>query len=300
MARWRALGDDLDPQVREFAALMRRRIERSGVSIAALADATGYSRSSWERYLNGRLLPPKYAVVALAQVTGTEPGHLTTMWELTERAWTRAEGRHDTTIQSHLVAEARAALGEFGPPPDLGGPERAPSGRGRRTLLFVTGVLVVVLAVVGATLLLGDRGSSPQRAGGASSSPSSSSSPSLQAQGDLPSGVKCGGARCTGQDPEVMGCGGKYARTAASTWVGGTYVEMRYSRTCGAVWARISAAVSGDTVTVTDGSVSERTDIGQDAAAYTPMLAVSAPGRAKACATLATGVRGCTPPGTGG
>lgn len=299
MARWRALGDDLDPQIREFTALMRRRIERSGVSIAALADATGYSRSSWERYLNGRLLPPKHAVVALAELTGTEPSHLTTMWELTERAWSRAEARHDTTIQSRLVAEARAALGEFGPPPELGDPRRdARQGR-RGALLFVIGTVLAVLALAGATLLLGGRGSAPAQAGAPSSS-SLSASPSLQAQGDLPSGVECSGASCTGQDPETMGCGGKYARTAASTWVGGAYLEMRYSRTCGAVWARISAAAPGDTVTVTGGSGSERTSIGEDAAAYTPMLAVSGPAQAKACAELAAGAEGCTPPGTDG
>ncbi|MFE2425493.1 DUF2690 domain-containing protein [Streptomyces sp. NPDC059373] len=299
MARWRALGDDLDPQIREFTALLRRRIERSGVSIAQLAEATGYSRSSWERYLNGRLLPPKYAVVALAQVTDTEPSHLTTLWELAERAWSRAEARHDTTIQAHLVAEARAALGEFGPPPDVGGdggdgepPRRGRRGR-RRALLFLTGIAVVVLAVLGATFLL--RGpSAPERA---AATPSASPSTSGSAQ-SLPSGVKCAGDSCTGKDPEAMGCGGKYARTAAATWVGGSYVEMRYSHTCGTVWARISAASPGDAISVTSASGStERTRIGGSAAAYTPMLAVSAPSAAKACATLNTGVHGCTPRG---
>jgi transcriptional regulator with XRE-family HTH domain len=291
MARWRALGDDLDPQIREFTALLRRRIERSGVSITQLAEATGYSRSSWERYLNGRLLPPKYAVVALAQVTDTEPTHLTTLWELAERAWSRAEARHDTTIQAHLVAEARAALGEFGPPPDVGGgepPRRGRPGR-RRALLFLTGVAVVVLAVLGATFLLRSP-SAPERAA-ATPSPSLSSSVSAQS---LPAGVKCAGDPCTGKDPEAMGCGGKHARTAAATWVGGSYVEMRYSHTCGAVWARISAAGPGDTISVTAAGATQRTRIGDSAAAYTPMLAVSAPSAARACATLTTGAHGCT------
>jgi transcriptional regulator with XRE-family HTH domain len=287
MARWRALGEELDPQVREFTALLRRRIERSGVSIAALADATGYSRSSWERYLNGRQLPPKYAVVALAQVTDTEPEHLATMWELTERAWSRAEGRHDITIEAARVAEARAALGEFGPPPDLSGDAPRPRRRGRRVLLFLTGVAVVVLAVLGATLLLGGNPSAPERAGGPSSPSSSpSGSPSVSAQG------------FTGKDPEAAGCGGAHARTAASAWVGGTFLEMRYSATCGTVWARISAAAAGDVVSVSGAGATERQRIGDGAAAYTPMLAVSAPSQAKACATLATGAHGCTPPGT--
>ncbi len=93
MPRWKALPDELDPQVREFASQLRRLVDRSGLSVAAVAERTGYSRTSWERYLGGRLLAPKAAVLALAEVTGTSPVHLTTMWELAERAWSRSEPR---------------------------------------------------------------------------------------------------------------------------------------------------------------------------------------------------------------
>jgi transcriptional regulator with XRE-family HTH domain len=117
MPRWRALPDELDPQVREFASQLRRLVDRSGLSIAAVADRTGYSKTSWDRYLNGRLLAPKGAIVALAEVTGTNPVHLTTMWELAERAWSRSEMRHDMTMEAIRISQARAALGEFGAPP---------------------------------------------------------------------------------------------------------------------------------------------------------------------------------------
>ncbi|MYV93451.1 helix-turn-helix transcriptional regulator, partial [Streptomyces sp. SID1034] len=73
MPRWKALPDELDPQVREFASQLRRLVDRSGLSVAAVADRTGYSRTSWERYLGGRLLAPKAAVLALAEVTGSPP-----------------------------------------------------------------------------------------------------------------------------------------------------------------------------------------------------------------------------------
>ncbi|KUL39736.1 helix-turn-helix domain-containing protein [Streptomyces regalis] len=111
------MPDELDPQVREFASQLRRLVDRSGLSIAALADRTGYSKTSWERYLNGRLLAPKGAIVALAEVTGTNPVHLTTMWELAERAWSRSEMRHDMTMEAIRISQARAALSEFGAPP---------------------------------------------------------------------------------------------------------------------------------------------------------------------------------------
>ncbi|MGO4427352.1 helix-turn-helix domain-containing protein, partial [Streptomyces sp. MCAF7] len=92
-------------------------VEHSELSLVAVADRTGYSKTSWERYLNGRLLPPQGAVVALAEATGTDVEHLSTLWELAERAWSRSELRHDVTMEAIRVAQARAALGETGPLP---------------------------------------------------------------------------------------------------------------------------------------------------------------------------------------
>ncbi|MBJ3808455.1 helix-turn-helix domain-containing protein [Streptomyces flavofungini] len=123
MPRWKALPDELDPQVREFANQLRRLVDRSGLSIAAVSDRTGYSKTSWERYLNGRLLAPKGAIVALAEVTGTPPVHLITMWELAERAWSRSEMRHDMTMQAIRISQARAALGELATNPPVSSKE---------------------------------------------------------------------------------------------------------------------------------------------------------------------------------
>ncbi|MGW4195457.1 DUF2690 domain-containing protein [Streptomyces sp. NPDC005004] len=114
MPRWKPLPDELDPQIREFTGQLRRIVDQGGLSVAALADRTGYSRTSWERYLGGRLLAPLGAVVALAEATGTSPVHLTTMWELAERAWSRAESRQDHTMEQIRITQARAALGDAG------------------------------------------------------------------------------------------------------------------------------------------------------------------------------------------
>ncbi|GGR71527.1 hypothetical protein GCM10010252_07400 [Streptomyces aureoverticillatus] len=132
MPRWKALPDELDPQVREFASQLRRLVDRSGLSIAAVSDRTGYSKTSWERYLNGRLLAPKGAIVALAEVTGTPPVHLITMWELAERAWSRSEMRHDMTMQAIRISQARAALGELAANPP-GGSKDAKDSKGARS-----------------------------------------------------------------------------------------------------------------------------------------------------------------------
>ncbi|MGW3092726.1 DUF2690 domain-containing protein [Streptomyces sp. NPDC001102] len=418
MPRWRALPDELDPQVREFASQLRRLVDRSGLSIASVADRTGYSKTSWERYLNGRLLAPKGAIVALAEVTGTNPVHLTTMWELAERAWSRSEMRHDMTMEAIRISQARAALSEFGPPPANvkggktarrsgsatatpgiagpagvaptvppqpttspdtresgtrkqeprepdsgatetrepdgapggssganswnvagyqgpapaggrpqqptpapaapastpaasaatpqspgvfgdapqaprpGGPDSASGGAGRRRLtMFLAGV-VGVLVVMAAVFYLTDNGGKKSAGGHPSPSPSASSV-------DLPAGVKCAGASCTGKDAEAMGCTKDVAAvtTAKTATVGTTTVEVRYSKTCGAAWGRITAAAPGDTVQVTAGKAKQSDSITQagDTIAYTPMVAVKDAGEAKACATLSSGLKGCTP-----
>jgi transcriptional regulator with XRE-family HTH domain len=426
------LPEELDPQVREFASQLRRLVDRSGLSIAAVADRTGYSKTSWERYLNGRLLAPKGAIVALAEVTGTNPIHLTTMWELAERAWSRSEMRHDMTMEAIRISQARAALGEFGgdvgapaagakgsgttrrsgsatatpgiagragvvpsvPPqptaPEVrdsvgdvrevrssggspagatsgspGGSTDLPSGNSparnswgvagyqgpsatggggrttgapasssampsaglpsapadgpgrtaapaspygdapqgprpggdaaggaggkRRLTMFLAGV-VGVLVVVAAAYFLTSGGT------GKKENAAPSPSPSVTTDADLPPGVKCSGAACTGKDAESMGCSGDLVTTAKTATVGATVVEVRYSKTCQAAWGRITQATQGDEVRVTAGKTEQSGTItvAGDAIAYTPMVAVKDAGDAKACVTLAAGQEGCT------
>ncbi|MFJ8540847.1 DUF2690 domain-containing protein [Streptomyces sp. NPDC093586] len=418
MPRWKALPEELDPQIREFVGQLRRLVDRSDLSIASLADATGYSKTSWERYLNGRLLAPKGAIVALAEVTGTSPVHLTTMWELAERAWSRSEMRHDMTMEAIRISQARAALGELGTPaagsrkgrtgkpgrhsgdaaakpgiagpggvaptlppttvpaqptaadsPDsavgrvrgggaLGGPsvtssggpsdgnswglagyrgpaptgERAPrtgaggyengpaatapvpesrgaadaysqpaqggsgarngaSGGGKRTGMLAAGVVGVLVVVAGAFFLLNGGGEKKDE------STKPSPSPTVSTSTQLPPGVKCGGDQCTGKDPETMGCGGDLVTTAAKATVGTASVEVRYSKTCGTAWARVTQAAQGDEVHVSAGGKNEQTGKVTSAGstvAYTPMVAVKTADEAKACVTLAAGGQGCT------
>ncbi|MYW68397.1 DUF2690 domain-containing protein [Streptomyces sp. SID8379] len=336
MPRWRALPDELDPQVKEFASQLRRLVDRSGLGIAALADRTGYSKTSWERYLNGRLLAPKGAIVALAEVTGTNPVHLTTMWELAERAWSRSEMRHDMTMEAIRISQARAALGEFGSPAtqtkpakngsaaaqspprptgvagpagvsptvppqggapslDQFGPPPTPSTSGpqgsggrRRLFMFLAGVVGAALVVLIAYVMTSGGGDKGDRA-------EPSKSPTTSAP-QLPAGVQCVGASCTGKDPEAMGCGGDLADSPVKTALGTANVEIRYSKTCKAAWARIQFATPGDSVTLAVGSKKSKKGLVGDADtdAYTPMIAVGSAAEAKACGTLVSGQKGCT------
>ncbi|WP_234102334.1 helix-turn-helix domain-containing protein, partial [Streptomyces venezuelae] len=91
MPGWKALPDELDPDVRAFTERLRRLVDRSGLGVSAVAERTGHERAAWDRYLNARQSAPRSAVVALAEVTGSDPAALATDWERADRAWTRAE-----------------------------------------------------------------------------------------------------------------------------------------------------------------------------------------------------------------
>ncbi|MEU0137918.1 DUF2690 domain-containing protein [Streptomyces sp. NPDC006296] len=377
MPRWKALPEEIDPELREFTTTLRGLVDGGGLSLAAVADRTGYSRTSWEHYLNGRLLAPEGAVVALAEATGTPPDRLTAMWEPVEQAWSRSEARHDLMMETVRNARARAAPGAAGvapapavrrrpgraaagrrttggrraapaedaesPAAAAAGPERpapaparrdagpptprrtrpvpapeaepagdgsgkepagdgsgtehgGPPGKGRRraapVLLCVVGAL---LLTAGAVLFLrqqersgGDPGSGPAAA-------APSADPGARALRSS-AGAGCEGADCTGRDPESMGCG-RSAGTVARRTVGGSLVEVRYSETCHAAWARITRASPGDAVRITAGSSEGRGAVEADAEAYTPMLAIRKVSEVRACATLTSGAAGCTAPG---
>jgi transcriptional regulator with XRE-family HTH domain len=108
MARWkRALPDEHDPAVVQFVVQMRRMKDDSGLTLQQLADRTGYSKSSWERYLGGRHLPPAQAVEALAEVVGTDPVRLLARHARAVDAW--QDPRPDRTARPEPQGEADAA-----------------------------------------------------------------------------------------------------------------------------------------------------------------------------------------------
>jgi hypothetical protein len=155
--------------------------------------------------------------------------------------------------------------------------------------MFLAGAVGVLVVLAGVFLLTEDGGGT-DRSGGPSPSPSVSTAV------HLPPGVKCSGDSCTGKDAEAMGCSGDLVTTARTATVGTAVVEVRYSRTCGTAWGRITQAAQGDTVEISAGGARQNGSItaAGDTIAYTPMVAVKDAGEATACATLATGRKGCT------
>ncbi|MFD1661989.1 DUF2690 domain-containing protein, partial [Streptomyces caeni] len=174
--------------------------------------------------------------------------------------------------------------------PDTGGPSGG-GRRGRRLTMFLVGVGGALVVIGAAFHFTGGDGKRPRTA-------PEPSTTSAQPGTGLPAGVKCGGAGCTGKDPEDMGCGGTRATTTTSVTVGTTLVEVRYSKTCGAAWARITRAAQGDRAEVSAGAPARKqtgsVTQAADTDAYTPMLAVKDAAEAKACVTLTSGRKGCT------
>lgn len=147
VSHWRELPAELHPDVRHLIVRLRGLKDRSELSKRRLAAKTGYSAKSWQRYLNGRSLPPREAVESMARVGGDNPHRLLVLHEIAAQRW--SEGRAITT-------PATASATDDGPAP----PEHAPAEhqpQGRHLRVVVTAAAVVTALSVTAALLLAVR-----------------------------------------------------------------------------------------------------------------------------------------------
>lgn len=119
---------------------LRRLRDRSELSTRQLAAKTGYSAKSWQRYLNGRSLPPGEAVEAMARVGGDDPHRLLVIHEIAAQRW--AEGRAIATDAPENLSATPAHTPT----------EQRPYGRHLRAAV-TAGALVTALSVSAALLL---------------------------------------------------------------------------------------------------------------------------------------------------
>ncbi|MFF4044883.1 XRE family transcriptional regulator [Streptomyces sp. NPDC001816] len=63
---------------------LRELKDGTGLSLAALAARTPYSKSAWHRYLTGTKRPPRGAVEALSRLAGADPEAVLALWEAAE------------------------------------------------------------------------------------------------------------------------------------------------------------------------------------------------------------------------
>jgi len=218
----------------QLAEELRKIRERSGLSLAALASRTPYSKSSWERYLNGKKPVPRQAVEALCTLTRTSAGRLLALWELADAEWS---GR--ALPVSAPKAPDRDALDV----PGLAAPDEPHSAASRRGVrrwavgAAAVGVTVTCLAVP--AFVAGEpdgRGEPGGQAGAATEPP-------IRNPG-------CSGDSCEGRSPVAMGCGaaGMISTLATHTAYGGRRLELRHAEICHAVWVRATGLMPGDRV----------------------------------------------------
>ncbi|WP_280240282.1 helix-turn-helix domain-containing protein [Nocardia abscessus] len=71
---------------RELATELGRAKQARGLSFTKMAAAIPYSRASLERYVNGRMFPPRRAVRDIALVCHTDPTRLLALWGAADTA----------------------------------------------------------------------------------------------------------------------------------------------------------------------------------------------------------------------
>ncbi|MFI2210287.1 DUF2690 domain-containing protein [Streptomyces sp. NPDC020141] len=131
---------------------------------------------------------------------------------------------------------------------------------------LIVAVAAALVPLLVSTLLEGDDSS-------ASGKPSTSTVDSVSASADTP--PSCKGETCDGLDPEKAGCT-RGTVTLRDDWAGLMRLEIRYNPRCETVWAKLTGARPGDTVSITTSpGRRQSTSVEWGRTQYTSMLAAS-------------------------
>ncbi|MCX4910859.1 XRE family transcriptional regulator [Streptomyces sp. NBC_00878] len=283
------------PERARLAAALRDLRTRTGLSLTGLAERTAFSKSSWERYLNGKSVPPRDAVRALCRLASEPEDRCLALWEIAESEWSGRGAQPQPQPQAPAPAPAPAparrtdataqesATDSEPVPAEASAPASRDVTRAERRGAAVAVLVSVCAVVVGGVavalfFLLG------QDAPRSSPSASLSASPSVAGPG-------CRGAACEGKSPMDMKCGVGPQTLASHRTASGAMLELRYSEACGTSWARMWETRIGDRLTVTaDGSprpaeIRVEVEDSADTAAYvyTPMTATRSGTVVRAC-----------------
>ncbi|UGQ10435.1 XRE family transcriptional regulator [Yinghuangia sp. ASG 101] len=283
------------PGAARLAVALRELKARTDLSLAGLAERTAYSKSSWDRYLNGGTLPPRRAVQALCGLAGASDERYLALWEIAESEWRGRATRETPAAPDPGPEQPPPAPPEKAPHAALPNPRRQPDpsvpavprettparhSRTRRAATAVAAVAVAGAVAVGGIAALF---AFPVR----DADPRSPATPDALA-------ALCQGSACEGRNPLNMHCAARPDTVAAYRAAGGARLEVRLSRECGASWGRMWSTRVGDSLEVTalgrtqSARVADRIDA--EAYVYTAILA-AAPG---------TALRACFHPAAGG
>ena len=277
---WRELPATLPPACRSLVSELRKLKDGSGLSLEQLAKATAISRSSWERYLNGKQFPPRHTIRALRQAgagagdrASTSEGtaaDLDACWERADAAWSGREQTSTTEPHQPISLWRRILLAA----------SRQIDKRPRT-------VTVVVLLLCAAML-----------APAAVIRVTRHTAPAALARPPI-----CHLATCAGRNPRTTACEDP---TTLATHIAadGTQLEIRLSPSCAAGWIRVSPTHPGFRIQIeAPGATTQTADViawPPDAVITTAMIAASYPSELRACYYPAVGQAGreCFGPST--
>ena len=130
MARhWTPLPASLSAAHAALVTELRHLKDQSGLSLSRLAAQTNYSRSSWERWLNGKRPIPRVAVERVAVVCGVEPAELLARWRRQNSPAQSDLGRAAAgpgAVANHPVQRSRPGTPESAGAGHATGPATAP------------------------------------------------------------------------------------------------------------------------------------------------------------------------------
>ncbi|MFJ5842390.1 DUF2690 domain-containing protein [Streptomyces shenzhenensis] len=266
----------MTPEHTRLTTALRELKTRTGLSLAALAERTTYSKSSWERYLNGKAMPPRKAIQDLCRTAHEPDGRLLALWEIAEAQWSRRAAGLSPAFSPATPTQPQPETRPQPRPPSRPqprpqarpetrpearrrspGPERPRSRKGRLVIVLASVYAMITGGVTLALLLLPDQDT-------AQTEPISSPSPYVLTP-------RCHQASCEGQDPIRMVCSITPDTLTTYRTTTGAHIELRYSHKCSAAWARIWGTQIGDQADITaDGPTHEtRTTDSVDADTYT-------------------------------
>lgn len=258
--------DDPGRLLTERLRLLKRR---TGLSLAALASVTPFSKSTWHRYLNGDQFPPRVAVEALARLADADTGALLSLWDAVAREQSRpATTPSPVPVPVLSPAPTPTPTPAAAPQPSV---PSVPSVRPRRlrpptrALVALAAMATTVAVTVGAADVLDLDVAAEQRAV-----------------------ASCRGSSCQGELPTSEACA-RDARTESAVAQAAQVVLLRFSPSCATVWSEVRTRVGGAReISVRSGQDELSAEYpGDRSDGYSsPMLAASDPRGAQACARV--------------
>ncbi|MER6443489.1 DUF2690 domain-containing protein [Streptomyces sp. NPDC001185] len=277
------MTDSTRPACDRLARALQGLKARTGVSMAVLAERSAYSKSSWQRYLNGKQLAPRKAVLALCAMAGEPPGRLLALWELADQEWSGRARATEPTVKPQ-EGDKRPDIRDVSAG-HAAEEEKKWNLDWRRWAFAATAVLGLAATGTWVTAVHDTDSKDPIR----------------QSAHSVPPGHSCEGQTCAGQDPLTTGCAASGEvedigsedpyRTSAGALLG-----FRYSGQCHAVWAMLWQADVGDVIEISgQGGISQRVQVRDmdDGSVTTPMVNGSKLKNLEACYKPSGGRKEC-------